>query len=121
MKYVLSITITWSPLLKFREFGRFAFEEYIGLEAGPRNPEPRLSLHSTPTKPHMAAQGQMKDSGIGLFCPLCNKQQQRPNLHAAFFAHLRQQHSDEITELQQKNPTFNVKIWGERLKAISER
>jgi len=72
----------------------------------------------------MAAQGQMKDSGIGLFCPLCNKQQQRPNLHAddsAIFAHLRQQHSDEITELQQKNPTFNVKIWGERLKAISER
>ena len=66
----------------------------------------------------MADQGQMKGSGIGLFCPLCNKLQQHADDHA-FFVH----HGNEITELQQKNPEFNVKVWGERLKsqAVSER
>jgi len=61
-----------------------------------------------------------RQASSGVSCPLCKQQQQRQSRHAderAFFAHVDQQHGDEIIKLRQENPEFDLQIWKDTLLA----
>lgn len=58
------------------------------------------------------------DQSSGLACPLC-KHQQHTLLSddSAFEAHLQRAHGDEISKLQQTNPSFDIQVWSDGLKS----